>query len=81
MLDIDSNSNFENNFIKLLYHINFFYEEIFSNELILNFIVDSDKMINRYKDFFPNFNRRQLECAYLAMTIFMITQLNELNIL
>ena len=76
-LETDLDIKFKN----LLLHINFFYEEIFSNELILNFIVDSDKMINRYKDFFPDFNRRQLECAYLAMTILMITQLNELNIL
>lgn len=63
----------ENKFKKLLFHINFYYEDIFSEENVLNFIVESDKMIDRYKIFFPDFTRRQLECAYLAMSIIMIS--------
>ena len=65
----------ENRFEKLLLHINFYYEDIFSEELVLNFIVGSDKMIDRYRTFFPNFTRRQLECAYLAMSLVMIHEL------
>ena len=62
-------------FEKLMLHINFYYEDIFSEEFILNFIAGSDKMIGRYKTFFPNFTQRQLECAYLAMSLIMIQEL------
>lgn len=73
--EILENQILEDKFINLLFYINFNYEQIFSEEYILNFIVNSDKMIDRYKDFFPGFTRRQLECAYLTMTIIMLQEL------
>ncbi len=68
----ENNENLEYRFINLLLNIHDNYSNIFSNELILNFIVESDKMIDRYKDFFPTFSRRELECSYLAMTLMFI---------
>ena len=79
MQNIENIDDIENRFQDLLFHINFYYEDIFSEELILNFIVNSDGMINRYKTFFPNFTRRQLECAYLAMTLIMIEELSSIT--
>lgn len=69
----ENNENLEYKFINLLFNIYCNYSNIFSNEVILNFIVESDKMVDRYKTFFPTFTRRELECAYLAMTIMFIT--------
>ena len=72
---VDKSTNF---LLALSMYINFYYEHIVSEEPIMNYLVDSDKMINKFASMYPEYTRRQVESTYIAFTIcFILTFIQE----
>lgn len=69
ILKEDNNDNF---LLALTMYINFYYESIVSEEKIMNYLVDSEDLINKLSYTYTEYTRRQLESMYIALTICLI---------
>jgi hypothetical protein len=65
----DKDTNF---LLALSMYINFYYEHIVSEEKMMNYLVDSNKLIDKLGLSYPDYTRRQLESTYIAFTICII---------
>ncbi len=73
-------SEFEMIFMTYMLYVNFKYEEIFSDPIILELIVRNSSLIDRQLKLNKNLTRRQLESMYLTLNLFLYLSLNIENI-
>ena len=78
---IDNSYSEDNNsfLLALTMYINFYYEHIVCEEKMMNYLVDSERMINNIASIYPQYTRRQVESTYIALTICFLLLFN-LNI-
>ena len=73
--DITTNYNLEDVFFLLTMHINYYYDEIYFNELIMKFFEDSEPLLRKLIRENPHLTRRQLGSAFLAFNLMMVISL------
>ena len=73
--DITNEYNGEDIFFLLTMHINYYYDEIYFNENIMQFFEDSEPFLKKLIKENPHLTRRQLGSAFLAFNLFMIISL------
>jgi hypothetical protein len=59
----------------LAVHINFYYDEIFSDERIINFFENSSTLLGKLIVENPHLTKQQLECTFLAFNLLMYISL------
>lgn len=69
-------SEFEMIFMSYMLYVNFKYEEIFSDPVILELIAKNSSLIDRQLKLNKNLTRRQLESMYLTLNLFLYLSLN-----
>ena len=69
-------TDFEMIFMSYMLYVNFKYEEIFSDPVILEFIVKNSSIIDRQLRLNKNLTRRQLESLYLTLNLFLYLSLS-----
>jgi hypothetical protein len=67
--------NFDDIFLLLTMHINYYYDEIYFNEPIMQFFEDSEPLLRKLIIENPNLTRRQLGSSFLAFNLMMIISL------
>jgi len=70
--EIYNNDEQTNFLLALSMYINFYYEHIVSDELIMNYLVNSNRIINNFALMYPEYTRRQVESTYIAFTVCFI---------
>jgi hypothetical protein len=73
--DITNDYNLEDIFFLLTLHINYYYDEIYFNEPIMQFFEDSGSLLRKLIRENPHLTRRQLGSAFLAFNLMMIISL------
>jgi hypothetical protein len=73
--DITNEYNLEDVFFLLTMHINYYYDEIYFNENIMQFFEDSEPLLRKLIRENPHTTRRQLGSAFLAFNLMMIISL------
>ncbi len=74
--DITNDYDFEDIFFLLTMHINYYYDEIYFNEDIMQFFEDSGPLLRKLIRENPHLSRRQLGSAFLAFNLMMIISLS-----
>lgn len=69
-------SEFEMIFMSYMLYVNFKYEEIFSDPIILEFMAKNNSLIDRQLRLNKNLTRRQLESMYLTLNLFLYLSLS-----
>ena len=69
--------NFNDIFFLLTMHINYYYDEIYFNEPIMQFFEDSEVLLRKLIRENPHLTRRQLGSAFLALNLIIIISLTE----
>jgi len=73
-------SEFEMIFISYMLYVNFKYEDIFSDPVILEFMAKNSSIIDEYLKLNNKLTRRQLESMYFTLNLFiylsLLTQFN-----
>ena len=64
-------SEFEMIFMTYMLYVNFKYEDIFSDPVILEFMARNSSIIDRQLKLNKNLTRRQLESMYLTLNLFL----------
>jgi hypothetical protein len=73
--DITNEYNLEDVFFLLTMHINYYYDEIYFTEPIMQFFENSENLLKKLIIENPHLTRRQLGSAFLAFNIMMIISL------
>ncbi len=61
----------ENILFMLATHINFYYDEIFSDERIINFFKNSSTLLGKLTTENPHLTKKQLDSTFLAFNLLM----------
>jgi hypothetical protein len=69
-------SEFEMIFMSYMLYVNFKYEEIFSDPVILESMAKNSSVIDRQLKLNKNLTRRQLESMYLTLNLFLYLSLS-----
>jgi len=69
-------SEFEMIFMSYMLYVNFKYEDIFSDPIILEFMAKNSSIIDRQLKLNKNLTRRQLESMYLTLNLFLYLSLS-----
>lgn len=69
-------SDFEIIFMTYMLYVNFKYEEIFSDPVILELMAKNSDIIDRQLKLNKNLTRRQLESLYLTLNLFLYLSLS-----
>jgi len=79
--DIKNNDHTNNFLLALSMYINFYYEIIVCEEKMMNYLVDSTRIIDKLSVEYPSYTRRQLESTYIAFTIILlfVNNINNIN--
>jgi hypothetical protein len=73
--DITNEYNLDDIFFLLTMHINYYYDEIYFTEPIMQFFENSENLLKKLIIENPHLTRRQLGSAFLAFNIMMIISL------
>jgi hypothetical protein len=76
--NISNEYNFDETFFLLAMHINFYYDEIYFNESIMQFFENSEPLLKKLIVENPHLTRRQLGSGFLALNLMMIISLNNI---
>ena len=69
-------SEFEMIFMSYMLYVNFKYEDIFSDPVILELMAKNSEIIDRQLKLNKNLTRRQLESMYLTLNLFLYLSLS-----
>lgn len=69
-------SEFEMIFMSYMLYVNFKYEDIFSDPVILELMAKNSGIIDRQLKLNKNLTRRQLESLYLTLNLFLYLSLS-----
>jgi len=69
-------SEFEMIFMSYMLYVNFKYEDIFSDPVILELMAKNSSIIDRQLKLNKNLTRRQLESMYLTLNLFLYLSLS-----
>ena len=69
-------SEFEMIFMSYMLYVNFKYEDIFSDPIILEFMARNSSIIDRQLKLNKNLTRRQLESMYLTLNLLLYLSLS-----
>lgn len=72
-------SEFEMIFMSYMLYVNFKYEDIFSDPVILELMAKNSGIIDRQLKLNKNLTRRQLESLYLTLNLFLYLSLSMNN--
>jgi hypothetical protein len=64
-------STLENILFLLTVHINFYYDEIFCDERIINFFENSSTLLGKLTTENPHLTKKQLDSTFLAFNLLM----------
>ncbi len=73
--NITNEYNFEDIFFLLAMHINYYYDEIYFNEPIMQFFENSEPLLRKLIRENPHLSRRQLGSGFLALNLLMMISL------
>jgi hypothetical protein len=72
-------SEFEMIFMSYMLYVNFKYEDIFSDPIILELMARNSSIIDKQLKLNKNLTRRQLESMYLTLNLFLYLSLSVYN--
>ena len=68
----EAHTDLDKSLLALSMYINFNYEKIVSEPQMMDFLVNSDRVLNKFHLIYPDYNRRQIESIFIAFNLLMI---------
>ncbi len=76
--DLNEMVELDKNLIAISMYIYFNYEQIILDPKIIEFINNSQRVLNKFHRLHPEFNQKQIESIFLAFNILMILCINQM---
>jgi hypothetical protein len=76
--DLNEMAELDKNLIAISMYIYFNYEQIMLDPRIIEFINNSQRVLNKFHRLHPEFNQKQIESIFLAFNILMILCINQI---
>ena len=76
--DFNEMSELDNKLMAISMYIYFNYEKIMSDTKLVEFIDDSERVLNKFHTVHSEYNRKQIESIFLAFNIIMIICISQM---
>jgi len=60
-------------------YINFYYENIVSDIHIMELLVSSERVLNKFHSTYSDYTRRQIESLFIAFNFIMLISISDMN--
>ena len=68
----------DKNLMAISMYIYFNYDQVISDPKLVDFIINSQRVLNKFHRLHPEFNQKQIESIFLAFNIIMILCVNQM---
>lgn len=83
LVDLQNNDNNEmveldKNLIAISMYIYFNYDQIMTDPKLVDFLINSQRVLNKFHRLYSEYNRKQIESIFLAFNIMMLMYINQI---
>ena len=76
--DLNEMSELDKNLIAISMYIYFNYEQIMEEHKIEEFLINSERVLNKFHRLHPEFNKKQIDSIFIAFNLLMIICISQM---